>query len=96
MQPNAPNDDKSVLGSVEGGNARGLDESDSPAAPVVTTYGVLPPVGELVSRLFHGARGAVMGLCGLIRLMADYVTSRAVLTSLVVVVVLPTLLWWIL
>jgi hypothetical protein len=37
-----------------------------------------------------------MGLCGLIRLIADYVTSRAVLTSLVVVVVLPTLLWWIL
>lgn len=96
MQPSAPNDDKSVHGSVEGGNARGPDESDSPSAPIVTRFGVLPPLGELVSRLFQGARRAVMGLCGLVWLFADLTTSRAVLSSVVIVVMLPALLWWIL
>jgi hypothetical protein len=98
MQPTAPNDDTSVHGPMQGPvereNARAADDSDSPNSPIVTTFGVLPPVGELVSRLFHGARRAVMGLCGLVRLASELVTLRAVVISVAIVVVLPTLLWW--
>ncbi len=55
----------------------------------------VPPEREPLRSLSHCYQRAAIRLYGFVRLAAEFASSRAAPTSVIIAVVLPTLLWWI-